>query len=179
MADVLLLIDLQNDYFPGGAMELQGADAAVARAGELLRAWRFCRRPVVHVRHLAARADATFFRTGTPGADFHPEVAPLEGEAVVEKAFPNAFRGTELEARLRDLKPDALVVAGMMTHMCVDTTVRAAADLGFTVRLAAVATATRPLAYSGLLVPPEHVQAAYLAALQSFADVVPTGTLLG
>lgn len=179
MPAVLVLIDLQNDYFPGGPMELQGADGAVARAAELLRAWRYRKLPVVHVQHLATRPDATFFCPGTPGAAFHTEVEPLPSEPVVQKNFPNAFRGTDLEQVLRGLGADSLVVAGMMTHMCVDTTVRAAADLGFTVRLAADATASRPLAFNGLLVPPEHVQAAFLAALMSFADVVPAATILG
>lgn len=179
MSAVLVLIDFQNDYFPGGAMEVQGADSAVARAAELLRAWRYRKLPVVHVQHLASRPDATFLCPGTPGAEIHPEVSPLPSEPVVQKASPNAFRGTDLEQVLRDHGAESLVVAGMMTHMCVDTTVRAASDLGFAVRLAADATATRPLAFNGLLVPPEHVQAAYLAGLMSFAEVVPTATILG
>ncbi len=178
MPAVLVLIDLQMDYFPGGAVALQGADGAVARAAELLRAWRFRKLPVVHVQHLATRTDATFFCPGTPGVEIHPEVEPLPSEPLIQKNFPNAFRATELEQVLKDLNADSVVIAGMMTHMCVDTTVRAAADLGFTVRLAADATATRPLAFNGLLVPPEHVQAAFLAALMSFAEVVPTATIL-
>src|SRR3954463_13730009 len=126
----LVLIDLQNDYFPGGTMALEGPAAAAANAAGalekgLIRGW-----PVFHVRHLSVRPGATFFVPGTRGADIHASVAPRPGEPVIEKNFPNSFRGTNLEQRLKDLNVKNLVVAGMMTHMCVDATVRHAADLG-------------------------------------------------
>ena len=172
MTKALVLIDLQNDYFPGGRMELHGADAAVATAAGLLEAFREQGLPVVHVQHVATRPGATFFLPDTPGVEIHEAVRPREGERLVVKHFPNAFRETGLQAALTELGATQLVIAGMMTHMCVDTSVRAAADLGFQCQLAHDACATRALSFGGRQVAAPDVQAAYLAALNgSFASV--------
>jgi nicotinamidase-related amidase len=169
MADTaLLIIDIQNDYFPGGAMELEGAAAAGAKAGEVLEKFRRENIPVFHVRHLSIRPGATFFLPGTPGAEIHPAVRPRAGEAVVEKNFPNSFRGTALQNRLDQHKVRNLVVAGMMTHMCVDASVRQAADLGYQVTLLADACATRAQKFGEESVPARQVHAAFLAALNGF-----------
>lgn len=161
----LVLVDIQNDYFPGGAMELAGPEAAAAAAGRVLAAFRRHGLPVTHVRHEAARPGATFFLPGTPGAEIHPGVAPLPGETVLAKHFPNSFRETGLEALLREAGVERLTVCGMMTHMCVDATVRAACDLGLAVTLVPDACATRDLAFAGRTVAAPDVQAAFLAAL--------------
>lgn len=178
MTQALLLIDLQNDYFPGGAMELVGAEAAVEQAAALLKAFRSSGRPIVHVQHMAQRAGASFFLPGTRGAEIHAAVAPADGETLIVKHFPNSFRETSLHETLRSAGVDELVVAGMMTHMCVDTTVRAAADAGFSCLLAGDACATRDLAFGSLSVAARDVQVAYLAALDgTFATVKPARSL--
>jgi len=178
MTHALVLIDLQNDYFPGGSMELVGADAAVERAALLLEAFRAQRRPIFHVQHIAKRAGATFFLPGTVGAEIHERVRPKAGERVVVKHFPNAFRETTLLEDLRAAGATTLTFAGMMTHMCVDTTVRAAADLGFACSLAQDGCATRALAFGGQPIEAEKVQLAYLAGLNgSFANVRPAQEL--
>jgi nicotinamidase-related amidase len=164
----LLIIDIQNDYFPGGAMELEGADAAGAKAGAVIAHFRTGKLPIVHVRHLSTRPGATFFLPGTRGAEIHACVKPDGGEAVVEKNFPNSFRNTGLQAALEKQGVTNLVVAGMMTHMCVDATVRHAADLGYKVTLLGDACATRAQSYGGETVPAKQVQAAFLAALNGF-----------
>jgi nicotinamidase-related amidase len=178
MTQALLLVDIQNDYFPGGAMELVGSPEAVIQAAALLQAFRRAARPVVHIQHVATRPGATFFLPGTSGAEIHSGVAPLPDEAVFQKHFPNSFRETPLLEHLRGLGVTQLVVAGMMTHMCIDTTVRAAFDLGFQCLLAGDACATRDLARSGATVPAAQVQAAFLAALDgTFAKVLSAGEL--
>ncbi len=164
----LLIIDIQNDYFPGGKMELEGADAAAAHASSVLRKFREQKLPVIHVRHLSVRPGSTFFIPGTEGAEIHKKVQPQAGEAVVEKNFPNAFRQTSLEQKLEALNVKNLVVAGMMTHMCVDASVRQAADLGYKVTLIGNACATRAQSYGGESVPARQVHAAFLAALNGF-----------
>lgn len=178
MSSALLLIDIQNDYFPGGRMELESSVEAGARAAELLAAFRRAGRPVIHIRHLSLQPGATFFLPATPGAEIHACVAPQGDEPVVEKHFPNSFRETTLLAALRekgiDAKGGELVIAGMMTHMCVDATVRAAFDLGFRCRVASDACATRALAFNGVAVPAAHVQGAFLAALQGIYATVGT-----
>ena len=178
MSTALVLVDLQNDYFQGGAMELVDAEPAVSRAALLLQAFRQRSLPVFHVQHIAKRPGATFFLPGTVGAEIHAAVQPSAGEVVVTKHFPNSFRETTLLDALRSVDASTLVVAGMMTHMCVDTTVRAAADLGFRCSLAHDACATRDLEFGGQSVEARHVQLAYLAALEgSFASVRSTQAL--
>jgi nicotinamidase-related amidase len=174
----LLIIDIQNDYFPGGAMELEGAEAAGAKAGMALKAFREKNLPVIHVRHLSVRPGATFFLPGTRGAEIHAAVGPLGDETIVEKNFPNSFRNTGLKDLLEKQSIKNLVVAGMMTHMCVDASVRHAADLGFKVTLLGDACATRAQSYGGETVPARQVHAAFLAALNGFyAKVVNTHEL--
>lgn len=178
MNPVLLLVDIQNDYFPGGAMELHESEKAAKRAEDLLLSFRKKKFPVVHVRHVSTRPGSTFFLPGTQGADFRPCVLPEEGETVFVKHFPNSFRETPLLGHLRELNPDRLIIAGMMTHMCIDTTVRAAADLGFSCTLAGDACATKSLAFGETVVPAEQVQAAFLAALGgAFARVEAAGAV--
>jgi nicotinamidase-related amidase len=164
----LLIIDIQNDYFPGGAMELEGADAAGAKAGAALRQARAKGMPVVHVRHLSTRPGSTFFLPGTKGQEIHGSVAPVASETVVEKNFPNSFRATGLKEILEKQQIKNLVVAGMMTHMCVDASVRHAADLGYKITLLGDACATRAQKISGETVPARQVHLAFLAALNGF-----------
>jgi nicotinamidase-related amidase len=174
----LVIIDIQNDYFPGGAMELEGAAAAGAKARDVLEKFRKERLPVFHVRHLSIRPGSTFFLPGTPGAEIHEAVRPRDGELVVEKNFPNSFRGTALQNHLDQHQIKNLVVAGMMTHMCVDASVRAAADLGYKVTLLADACATRKQSFGGETIPARQVHGAFLAALNGFyAKVVHTHEL--
>lgn len=172
MNTALLVIDIQNDYFPGGAMELVGSNEAGQRARKLIEAFRSKALPVIHVQHISTRPGAGFFVPGTSGVEIHPSVAPLDGETIIRKNYPNSFRETPLLQHLRDGKIGRLVIAGMMTHMCVDTTVRAAGDLGFECLLAHDACATRSLSFGGVDVPAESVHAAFLAALNGlFAKV--------
>ncbi|WP_022662571.1 cysteine hydrolase family protein [Paucidesulfovibrio longus] len=161
----LVLVDVQNDYFAGGRMALPGAERAGKRAAALLGAWRAAGLPVVHVRHESVRPGATFFLPGTQGAAIRAEVAPLGDEAVLTKQYPNSFRDTGLEAALRERGVSRLVVAGMMTNMCIDATVRAAFDLGFECLAAHDACAACALEFNGLRVGADQVHAAFLAAL--------------
>jgi len=174
MKQLLLLVDIQNDYFPGGAMELVGSPAAGSNAERLLLAFRRKGLPIVHIQHISTRTSATFFLPNTIGAELHSCVKPTAGEVVFQKNFPNSFRGTPLLEHLRALNATQLVIAGMMTHMCIDTTTRAAVDLGFECVLASDACATRSLSLGDVSVSAENVQAAFLAALNgSFATVIP------
>jgi nicotinamidase-related amidase len=183
MTRALVIIDIQNDYFPGGKMELESSDAASLRAGELLAAFRERRLPIVHIQHVSVRPGAAFFLPGTDGVRIHPNVAPVGDETVIQKHFPNSFRETQLAEHLREIgiKPgtDELMIAGMMTHMCVDATTRAAADLGFTCSLAHDACATRSLSFGDTKVPADHVHCSFLSALHgTYAKVQSTVDLV-
>jgi nicotinamidase-related amidase len=175
----LLIIDIQNDYFPGGAMTLEGAEAAGQNAAKLLAAFRARHLPVFHMQHLSVRPGATFFIPGTPGAEIHPSLAPAANEKVLEKNYPNSFRETALETRLEAAGTRHLVIAGMMTQMCVDATVRQAFDLGYRITLAADACATRDQSFGGQTIPAAQVHGAFLAALNGlYAKVLPVDEIL-
>jgi len=165
MTTALIVIDIQNDYFSGGSMELVGSEQAAANAARLLARFRAQGWPLVHIQHLMARPGATFLLPGTPGAEIHPAVAPLAGEPVVQKHFPNSFRDTGLLDVLKQAGAHELVICGMMTSMCVDATVRAAFDLGFPCMVVHDACATRDLAFGGETIPARQVHGAFLAAL--------------
>jgi nicotinamidase-related amidase len=174
----LLLIDIQRDYFPGGRHPLVGSDRAADAAAGVLAAFRAGSEPVVHVQHSWAEPDAAYLKPGTPGFAHDDRVAPADGEPVVIKESPNAFVGTDLERRLRNDGVDQLVVAGMMTSMCVDATVRAAVDLGFAVTVVGDACAVPDLEHAGVHVPGEQVHAAFIAALaDGYAEVVRAHSL--
>jgi len=178
MSTALLVIDIQNDYFPKGTMELVGSELAAANAAALIATFRDRGLPIFHVQHLATRPSATFFLPATRGAEIHDSVTPQHGETVVIKHHPSAFRETALLNDLHAANVKELVVAGMMTHMCVDTTVRAAVDLGFSCALAHDACATRALTFGGSTVEADAVQISYLAALSgSFARVLSASEL--
>jgi nicotinamidase-related amidase len=179
VARVLLLIDIQNDYFPDGANPLEGPEAAARNAARLLQAFRAADEPVVHLQHIWADQSATYMRPETDGIEIHPMVAPVEGEPVIRKSFANGFHSTTLHDELEAAGAEHLVIAGMMTSMCVDATVRAAADLGYEVSVAHDACATMALTFDGAEVPADYVQAAFLAALaEGYARVATTGELL-
>ena len=165
MKSALIIIDIQNDYFPGGKMELEGSPEASLQAARLLDAFRTKGLPLVHIQHVSNRPGASFFLPDTEGVKIHANVAPRAGETVMQKNFPNSFRGTKLLEHLQALGADHLVIAGMMTHMCVDATTRAAFDLGFSCSLAHDACATRALTFGEQRVPAAQVHAAFIAAL--------------
>jgi nicotinamidase-related amidase len=167
MKTALLLVDIQNDYFPGGAMELVGMAQAGARAGQLLAECRRQGLPIFHVQHLALRPEATFFLPGTRGAEIHESVQPRPGETVLTKNFPNGFRETGLEEILKKAGIEELVIAGAMSHMCIDATTRAAADLGFRCTVVHDACGAKDLTFGGLVIPAAQVHGAFMAALGS------------
>jgi nicotinamidase-related amidase len=172
MARALLIIDIQNDYFPGGLCELVGPEQAAQNAAVVLAGFREQGEPVVHMQHVWEGEDAAFFRPGTHGVEINEAVAPRDGEPVVPKAFPNSFVRTGLEQHLRDAGVDQLVVCGMMTSMCVDATVRAAADLGFACTVVHDACAAPDLEFEGMPIPAAQVHGAFLAALgDGYAEI--------
>src|SRR4051794_26192010 len=117
MARALLIIDIQRDYFPGGAYPLVEPERAAEAARRVLDAFRVEGDPVIHLQHVWDEPDATFMRPGTDGVEIHPRLAPAEGEPLLQKAAPNGFVGTGLEEELRSRGVDELVTAGMMSSM--------------------------------------------------------------
>ncbi|CAD6007149.1 cysteine hydrolase family protein [Agreia sp. COWG] len=179
MTRALLIIDIQNDYFTGGAFPLVEPDAAAHVAGALLRSFREAAEPVVHIFHVSTDANATFFVPGTDGIRIHDLVAPQEHEVVLEKHEPNSFIGTGLAEILADDGIDELVIVGMMSSMCVDSTTRAASELGLTVTVVHDGCAAPDLTFGETVVPGAVVHASFMAALDgSFATVVSSREFL-
>ncbi len=164
----LLLIDIQNDYFAGGALPLVDSEKAVLKAKQVLLTFRAMSWPVFHIKHIALRPGSTFFLPSTPGAEIHPELRPFPRESLIVKHYPNSFRETLLLSMLQEKDISHLVICGMMTHMCVDATVRAARDLGFTLEVIEDACATRDLQIKGRTIPAEMIHYSFLAALDGF-----------
>lgn len=179
MKKALLIIDIQNDYFAGGRKTLAGSEAASENAKLVLENCRKEGIPVIHIQHINNREGATFFLPESAGTDIHKNVKPLVGEKVIIKHWPNSFRETGLLEYLQSLEIRELIICGMMTHMCIDTTVRAAKDFKFINLLIGDACATLDLQIKDKKTDAENVQNAFLAALNgSFATVVTTGEYL-
>ena len=178
MKTALLVIDIQNDYFPDGKYPLVNPEKAAKNAYQLLQCFREHSGHHVHIQHISLKPDATFFIKGDSGSDIHDSVAHFVGEPIVYKHYPNAFRETNLLEILKEWGIERVVICGMMTHMCVDATVRAAADLGFQVILVEDACATRDLQYDDTVIPAELVHKSFLAALKSYGKVMKTEEIL-
>ena len=176
----LIVIDIQNDYFPGGKWTLEGINEAAANAAQLIAAARKAGDLVVHVRHEFPTSDAPFFAPGTQGAETHPKVLPASGEPVVVKNQINCFRDTELKGILDKNGIAHVVICGAMSHMCIDAATRAANDLGYDCTLVHDACATLDLEFDGVKVPAKLAHAAYMSALGfAYANAVSTDQYLG
>jgi len=174
MNKALLIIDIQNDYFENGSAELVGSAEASANAQQILEKFRNENRPVIHIQHIANRPNATYFLPGTSGTEIHKNVTPKSDEKIIIKHFPNSFRETGLLAYLRSNTITDLAICGMMTHMCVDATTRAAKDYGLNCVVIGDACATKDLELSGNKVEAADVQSAFLSALNHFYATVMT-----
>jgi nicotinamidase-related amidase len=154
-------------------MQLAGVVAALEEARRVLERARTLGIPVVHIQHDTGPGSPKDIRAEI-GRNEEP-VNPLDGEAVVVKHYPNSFVQTDLHERLQKHGVTNLVLAGFMTHMCVNSTARGAFNLGYKPTIVAAATATRALpTVKGAVVPAAALQEASLAALSDlFAVVVP------
>lgn len=164
----LLLIDIQNFYFPGAPYALVNPEKASLNAQKLLKRFREEEKTVIHVRHNAKKL-----------AEIHSHVKPVKGEKVISKDKANGFVGTDLLETLKSRKITHLVICGMMTHMCVEAATRAAADYGFKCTVISDACATRDLKFKDTTISAQMVHLSTLASLSGYyAKVVDTATYL-
>jgi nicotinamidase-related amidase len=163
----LILIDIQNFYFPGGSLPLVNPEAAAQKAATLLTWFRDNRKLVVHIGHMAKS-----------GTEFSDLVKPLPGEKVIMKKEVNAFLNTDLDQYLRANHIRKLILCGMQTHMCLEGATRAARDLGYQCTVAADACATRDLTYKETTVRAGDVHMATLATLKSYATVAEVDEII-
>lgn len=174
----LLIIDVQQgfDSTEWGKRTNPDAESNIVR---LLAAWRQAGRPVIHVQHLSTFPDSPL-HPDSPGCALKPEVAPRDGELLVQKRVNSAFIGTELEAHLRGRGIEALVIVGLTTNHCVSTTARMAGNLGFETEVVEDATAAFGCeGHDGHRFSADEVHAIALANLHGeFATVLSTGEVL-
>ncbi len=174
----LIIVDIQNDYFENGALPLVNPIAASENAGKILDYFRTNSLPIAHIQHVSPEG-VPFMVSGTSGVEIHENVKPLSGENVFAKKFPNSFRETGLQDYLKANEVDEVVIVGMMTHMCIDATTRAAFDFGYKCTVIADACASRDLEINGKTVKADDVHHAFLAALEFFyAEIKNTDDFL-
>jgi nicotinamidase-related amidase len=174
----LLLIDIQNFYFEGGKIPLQGSEMASLKAKEVLKFFRENNLLVVHVKHMSESVTHKKDVHDT-GWDIHTSVAPQEDEVVFVKHYVNCFRETGLYNFLKQKNINKLIVGGMQTHMCLEAAVRAAADQGFSVTVIHDACATRDLKFNSIQIPAHLVHASTLASLKStYARILSSDELI-
>lgn len=178
MRTALLLIDIQNDYFSGGKCELFQPEKALENALKALTTFRANHLPVIHIQHINIREGATFFLPNTYGAQIHKSLTPKSNETVVIKHAPNSFFETTLKEKLEEKDISHLVICGMMTHMCIDTTVRAAKDFKLLVTLLKDACATKNLSFGETKLSANEINNVYFASLNNmFAKIISTDEL--
>ena len=179
MSKALIIIDIQNDYFEGGNCELVNPMEASLKAKELLEYFRENSMPIFHVQHINLREGAKYFLPNSKGVQIHENVKPLENEIIIEKNFPNSFLKTNLENELRTQNIKELVICGMMSHMCIDSTTRAAFDLGYICTVVHDACTTKDLEFLGKKVKASEVHNSFMSALGSvFARVIGVDEIL-
>lgn len=164
----LLLIDIQEFYFPGGGLQLENPDVAGMNAGLLLEQFRA---HGLHIYHVTHDLEA--------GGSIHNYVKPLPGEPVISKKQVNPFLGTDLLGTIRADSIEQLVICGMQTHMCVEAAVRAAHDFDLSCILVTDACATRALQYKEHIIPAKNVHYSTIKTLQgTYARVISTQEFL-
>lgn len=167
----LLIIDVQNDYFPGGKMTLEKSVQAAENTRRILEYFRNNHLPVIHIQHISTNDGAVFFIPGTDGAKINHLVLPEKDEKVIVKHFPNSFRETDLLNYLQSKTIKNLVITGMMTDVCVESTTRAAFDFGFTNIIIGDATATGNRELNGEVIKAEEVQRSFLAGISALGNL--------
>lgn len=175
MKTALLLIEIQNDYFPCGKMPIANSTYVASNAYKILQAYRARQWPVIHIQQLATRPNDTYFLPCTQGAEFYPDLSPQVSELAFKKYYPNSFRDTNLANVLKKLAVEHLTVCGMLTQQSIDATVRAAYDLGFLCTLLRDACTASNLIFDNNLIHADVVQNAFLAALApTYAAILAT-----
>ncbi len=179
MNTALLLLEIQNDYFPNGRIPLEKSLEASAKAHDVLTAFREKKKPVIHVQHISTQPNAAYLLPCTKGADFYQNVQPIKGEAIIKKHYANSFKDTQLLNHLVKNKISHLLICGMVTHHTIDATVRAAHDLGFSCTVLEDACAAQQLSFNQHNITATDAHHAFMAALQSaYAAVINTTAYL-
>lgn len=173
MKKAIIIIDMQNDYFAGGNMELVGIDDALHNTLKLIEFAKEKSYEIFFIQHISLREDATFFLPNSEGMKLHKKFNKKDA-IVIEKYYPNCFRETTLINKLVNKDIKNLIICGAMTHMCVDTTVRAGFDLGYNIELINDACATKDLIFNYEIYKAKEVHNTFMASLDGVFCKVKT-----
>ncbi len=178
MPPALILVDIQqglDDPWYG----VRNNPDAEQHASRLLQHWRGQQWPIVHIQHLSTNPESPLF-PGKPGVPHKPEVAPAANEPVMTKNVNSGFIGTDLEHWLRENGIEQVVIAGLTSNHCVETTTRMAGNLGFEAVLAHDACAAHDLTGpDGTHYSADMVHAVSLANIASeFAEVLSSDDVI-
>ncbi|HRJ62257.1 MAG TPA: cysteine hydrolase family protein [Azospirillaceae bacterium] len=177
MTKVLLIVDLQDEYFPGGCLPLPHIAPAAENVARLLTYFREAKAPVVHVMHDSGAKDGAFSQSSKSWRLHHP-AEPQSGENVIVKNHPNAFRLSWLHTTLQAMNVTELVIVGAQTQLCIDSTARSAIDFGYPTTVVVDACAAGDLEWNGERIPAEQVQRTFLAALDAILKLTTTAEIL-
>lgn len=177
MKQALIIIDVQNDYFPGGNFELKNTTNTVNNIKKVLNYFRNNSYPVIHIQHIAPE-NAPFFAKGSNGTEIYSEVSPIDKEYIVQKNYPNSFFKTELKNILDKENINDIVVCGMMSHMCVDSTAKGGFELGFNCTIIEDCCTTRDLEHNNMVITWDNVHNSFMSALSRFGKVIKTEDFL-
>lgn len=176
---VLMPIDVQRG-FDDPSWPARWNKEMEANGRALLAHWRAAGAPIIHVRHDSVEEGSTL-RPDHWGNAFREGFAPLAGEPVVAKSVNSAFIGTDLDLRLRRMGAEKVVAFGISTDMCVSTTIRTGANMGWRFLLVADACDCFDLPDgAGGIIPARAIQAAHVATLAAeFCEVATTAEAIG
>ena len=178
MKKALIIIDMQNDYFAGGKMALVGIEEAMKNTMKLIEDAKAKEYEIFFIQHISTREGAGFFLPNSEGVKLHMRFDVSIG-TVIQKHYSNSFRETSLEAKLKEKEIKDLIICGAMSHMCVDTTVRAAFDLGYNIELVSDACTTKDLVFQNETIKAKDVHSAFMASLDGmFCEVKNTENVL-
>jgi len=178
MKKALIVIDLQNDYFEDGNMELQNVNEVLTQTNKLIQFARKKQYKIYFVQHFATKEGAKFFIPNTNGVKLHNDL-DIQNDMIIEKNYPNSFRDTKLQNELEKENINNLIICGAMTHMCIDTTVRAGFDLGYNCELVNDACTTRDLFFEDNIIKAKDVQSSFMSALGAvFCEVKNTNSFI-
>ena len=175
MKRALLVIDVQNEYFAGGAMPVSHPPDSLRAITEAMDGAAENGVPIVVIQHGTENPEAKAFVKGSRGWRLKGEVDVRRRTVVIEKTMPGSFTGTNLEAWMKENSVDTLAITGYMTQLCCDTTARQAVHLGYKVEFLSDATGTLDISNSAGAVKAEELHRAILVSQQArFSKVVTT-----
>jgi len=128
----LIVMDMQVGNFTGPDPIYKWKEL-LSNILSLIAQMRSIKAPIIYIQNNGGKGDPD--EPGTPGWDIHPSISPIEGDITIQKSTPDAFHKTSLKSELKRMKIGKLIIVGLQSEYCIDTTCRRAFNLGYEVVL--------------------------------------------